>query len=224
LWYKIFQAMKKTIGYLAGFVWLATSGLALDDFAKTNLEKRVEHLPDWKLEGHATIALTDTNDAAGLAIESITNKEETIMSMDGTVFTGQVKDGRPHGQGLLSSPNGTRQQGQWRNGQGFQITGKLVCPDGTIEVGTWNRDGSKSGGTIAWSNGKNYEGEWKLQSNSLPELPNGKGTMKWPDGRVYTGQFEDGLMEGRGKMTYPNGKIEEGLWKLGWYAGPAPVR
>lgn len=205
-------------------VAIASVRCVLGDGPDTNAEKSAAHLPDWKLEDQAKIALTNDSDTAGLAISGITNKEETVMSIDGTVFTGQVKDGRPHGQGLLSSPGGTRQRGQWRNGQEYQVSGKLVCPDGTVEVGTWNRDGSKSAGTIAWTDGKKYEGGWKLQPGSTPELPHGKGTMKWTDGRTYVGEFEDGLMEGRGKMTYPNGKVQEGLWKLGQFAGPAPAR
>lgn len=47
----------------------------------------------------------------------------------------------------------------------------------------------------------------------------GTGTMTWPDGRKYVGQFRDGKMDGTGKMTYPNGKIEEGLWREGKFMG-----
>jgi hypothetical protein len=190
----------------------------------TNAEKAVGQLPEWKLEDQASFALTNRNVASAIALNPDTSQDETIMSIDGTVFTGQVKDGRPHGYGALSTPNGTRQRGVWRNGEDYRISGTLVCPDGTVEVGTWNRDGTKSGGTITWTDGQKYEGEWKLQPGSTPELPHGKGTMKWPDGRVYVGQFEDGLMEGRGKMTYPNGKVEEGIWRLGRFTGTAPPR
>jgi hypothetical protein len=52
-----------------------------------------------------------------------------------------------------------------------------------------------------------------------PELPNGSGTMTWPDGCKYVGEFRDGKMDGAGKMTYPTGKVEEGQWKQGQFVG-----
>ena len=52
------------------------------------------------------------------------------------------------------------------------------------------------------------------------ELPQGGGTMIWPDGRKYVGQFWDGQMEGQGTMTYPDGKVEDGIWKQGKFVGP----
>jgi hypothetical protein len=39
------------------------------------------------------------------------------------------------------------------------------------------------------------------------------GTMTWPDGRAYVGQFRYGKMEGKGRMTYSNGKVEDGVWR-----------
>jgi hypothetical protein len=94
-----------------------------------------------------------------------------------------------------------------------------VAPDGTKEVGTWNRDGTKCGGTITWKDGREYKGDWKI-TEGAPELPDGVGAMSWPDGRKYTGEFHDGNMDGTGKMTYPDGKIEDGLWKQGTFTGP----
>ena len=96
-----------------------------------------------------------------------------------------------------------------------------MFPDGTVEVGTWNYDGTVCGGTIIWKDGRQYKGDWKLSENA-PELPNGHGEMTWPDGRKYVGQFRDGTMDGRGKMTYPNAKVEEGSWKDGKFVGSAP--
>ena len=212
--------MKSVRTQLVVLTLIPALAYAIDSGTATNARA----LPDWKLEAKTEIAASNSPDAIGLTLTALTNKEETVMSMDGTVFTGQVKDGRPHGKGLRSSPTGTRQRGLWLNGDEFQVTGTLVCADGTIEVGSWNRDGTKSSGTITWTDGKKYEGEWMLEPGLRNNLPDGKGTMTWPDGRVYVGEFDDGLVEGRGKMTYPNGKVEDGLWKLGQYAGPAPPR
>jgi hypothetical protein len=85
-------------------------------------------------------------------------------------------------------------------------------------VGTWNLDGTKSGGTITWKDGQEYKGDWKIVDGA-DELPDGMGVMTWPDGRKYVGQFRNGTMDGTGKMTYPNGKVEEGVWKQDEFVG-----
>ncbi len=139
---------------------------------------------------------------------------------DGSKYVGEAMNGKPDGQGTLTSPNGSNQHGEWRDGLEYRIEGTWVGPDGTREEGTWNRDGTKSGGEITWKDGRTYKGEWKLVSGS-GDLPDGKGWMKWPDGRKYEGQFKDGKMEGTGKMTYRSGRIEEGLWKADKFIGTA---
>lgn len=45
-----------------------------------------------------------------------------------------------------------------------------------------------------------YEGEW---SNTYME---GTGTLTWPDGRTYQGNFYQGVRHGLGYVTKPNGK------------------
>ncbi len=122
--------------------------------------------------------------------------------------------------GTLTDQYGTKQTGEWRNGNAYRISGKTVFPDGTVEIGTWNADGSKCGGTITWKNGKVYKGDWRLAENS-PELPHGAGEMTWPDGRKYVGQFRDGLLDGPGKLTYPDGKAQDGVWNQGMFMGAA---
>ena len=41
-------------------------------------------------------------------------------------------------------------------------------------------------------------------------LPNGKGSALYGDGRRYEGNFADGYRHGKGKMTFPNGDVYEG--------------
>ncbi|KAJ3584293.1 hypothetical protein NHX12_014789, partial [Muraenolepis orangiensis] len=59
-----------------------------------------------------------------------------------------------------------------------------------------------------------YEGRW------LTGKPNGRGTLKWPDGRVYTGSFRNGLEDGYGEFTSPNKALSQndhyqGHWREG---------
>jgi len=140
---------------------------------------------------------------------------------DGTVYEGEVLEGKPNGQGTLTNQRGSNEYGEWRNGIEYKVTGRIVFPDGTKEVGSWNNDGSASGGTIVWPDGRQYKGSWKFVEGQ-PDIPTGQGEMTWPDGRKYVGQFSNGTMDGPGKMTYPDGKVEDGTWKDGKFSGATP--
>jgi hypothetical protein len=148
-----------------------------------------------------------------------TGAQQTIVSPDGTVYKGEVKDGKPNGWGTLTDTRGSYQKGEWRNGGAYRITGTCVFPDGTKEEGTWNADGSKSGGTIWYADQRIYKGDWVIVDGRA-EMPYGAGTMTWPDGRQYAGGFVGGKMDGVGKMTYPDGKVEDGAWKQDAFVGP----
>uniref|UniRef100_A0A8B9M0G4 Alsin Rho guanine nucleotide exchange factor ALS2 b n=1 Tax=Astyanax mexicanus TaxID=7994 RepID=A0A8B9M0G4_ASTMX len=59
-----------------------------------------------------------------------------------------------------------------------------------------------------------YEGRW------LAGKPNGRGVLKWPDGRMYTGTFKNGLEDGYGDYIVPNKNLNksdhyQGHWKDG---------
>jgi len=54
-------------------------------------------------------------------------------------------------------------------------------------------------GSITYPNGRKYVGEWK------DGLPNGQGTDNFPDGKMYVGQYKDGEYHGQGTFTSYNG-------------------
>jgi len=64
-------------------------------------------------------------------------------------------------------------------------------------------------GTITYPNGRKYVGEWK------DGLPNGQGTDTSPDGSMYLGEYKDGKKHGQGKFTYTDGGWYDGSWKEG---------
>jgi hypothetical protein len=146
------------------------------------------------------------------------NRVKAYQLPDGAVFTGEVDDQEMNQWGVLTQPTGTRQEGEWRHGEPYRVTGTYVSSDGTREEGTWNQVGPTSEGTITWKDGRIYKGEWKVVKGAT-DLPDGMGTMTWPDGRTYTGHFLDGKMDGAGIMTYPNGKVEDGTWMQDKFMG-----
>ena len=168
--------------------------------------------PDFTLSG--TEKSADTLGSLGV------NPHGHVVLPDGTIYEGETIGNLPSGQGTVADLHGTHQQGEWRDGKAYKVSGTWVAPDGTKEEGTWNFDGSPSGGTIMWPDGRVYQGSWKVVEDGV-ELPEGSGTMTWPDGRKYVGEFLDGKTDGQGVMHYPDGKVEDGLWKQGKFVGPA---
>lgn len=43
----------------------------------------------------------------------------------------------------------------------------------------------------------------------------GFGIMKWPDGKIYEGEFMNDLKHGKGKLVTSDGKVYEGTWVAG---------
>jgi len=64
-------------------------------------------------------------------------------------------------------------------------------------------------GTITYPNGRKYVGEWK------DGLPNGQGTETTTDGSKYVGEFKDGIEHGQGTYIYHDGRKYKGEWKDG---------
>uniref|UniRef100_A0A8C2X7U5 Alsin Rho guanine nucleotide exchange factor ALS2 n=1 Tax=Cyclopterus lumpus TaxID=8103 RepID=A0A8C2X7U5_CYCLU len=68
-----------------------------------------------------------------------------------------------------------------------------------------------------------YEGRW------LAGKPDGSGVLKWPDGRIYTGAFKNGLEDGFGEFVAPNKTLHKndqylGHWKDGKMHGLGTYR
>lgn len=89
---------------------------------------------------------------------------------------------------------------------------KSFFSSGTSDAyeGELNPDGLPEGqGTILYPNGDRYEGQW------LNGKKHGQGTMTYANGNVYTGQYENGLKHGKGTFTYTNQDVYEGEFQQG---------
>ena len=83
---------------------------------------------------------------------------------DGSVYKGVMKDGAPHGIGVLNWVDGSMYDGDWIDGQ---MTGN---------------------GTYLWSNGMKYIGDW------VNGQMHGKGKLISVDGNVSEGNFSLGKL------------------------------
>ena len=49
---------------------------------------------------------------------------------DGSLYAGELRDGKPHGRGIVTFPNGTRYEGEFQDGE-RRGKGVVTLPDGT---------------------------------------------------------------------------------------------
>ena len=103
--------------------------------------------------------------------EDLNNKPVSVTLPNGDKYTGQMKNGKMHGQGTVTYSNGTVFTGMMKEGK---INGQ---------------------GIMIFPNGDKYDGEWK---NNLMD---GYGTYNWKDGSWYQGRYKNGKFNGEGTLT-----------------------
>jgi len=140
-----------------------------------------------------------------------TEKWEGVESEDNRDFSkyeGEIKNGKPNGQGESTFPDGRKYVGEFKNGY-WNGQGTETSPDGEKYVGEF-KDGERNGQGIETSpDGTKYVGEFKNG------FPNGQGTMTLPNGNKYVGKWKDGFPNGQGTETFSNGGKYVGEWKNG---------
>jgi hypothetical protein len=87
---------------------------------------------------------------------------------------------------------------------------ELILLEGNYIKGDWIEDQIHPGrkGTIIWSNGERYDGEWTEY-----KLYHGQGAYTSPDGSQYVGNWVQDEKSGHGTATWPNGDKYVGEWK-----------
>ena len=130
---------------------------------------------------------------------------DTLTNRD-YVYKGNLKDGKPDGEGTITFYDGHKYIGKWEGGQ-RNGHGTYTWPEGQKYVGNF-KDGKQNGhGTYTWPDGQKYVGNYK------DDMKNGNGTYTWPEGHKYVGNFKDDKQNGHGTYTWPNGDKYVGNFK-----------
>lgn len=124
------------------------------------------------------------------------SKYSQKLLQDGSVFRGEMKEGKPHGFGSVEYSESDPKQ--------------RVRFAGQFEEGL-----RKGMGCLVWKDGAQYAGDW------YSDKPSGCGVENYPDGSSYGGQYEDDMRHGYGTYTFPSGAKYEGCWFMGKRHGPA---
>ena len=134
-----------------------------------------------------------------------------VTYASGVYYSGEWKNDKPEGQGVRTYENGARYQGGFHDGM-FEGFGEMQDEYDTFYEGEWVQ-GKRSGyGTSTFNRGDSvdlFKGEWQ-NDHFLT------GEMKYADGDVYTGHFnEEGQRHGRGTMVFSDQTRYEGNWDKG---------
>ncbi len=111
--------------------------------------------------------------------------------LDGSVYEGSFKKGRPHGKGTLVTTNGDRYEGEFSNGL---LEGE---------------------GVYTFASGSKYTGDFKKGTFF------GYGMLTRDNGDKYIGAFKENLFHGNGILTFKDDagdtKTLTGIWDHGRY-------
>lgn len=127
-------------------------------------------------------------------------------------YTGEMKDGLPHGTGTIIHAGGAQYVGEFCEGY-REGRGTWTHPSGISYTGEWLHDRYHGQGTLNIPGSLVYEGQWH------ESLRHGYGIQTWADGRRYEGYWEEDLMHGYGLMHYPDGSVYDGEWAGGMRNG-----
>mmetsp|Transcript_123975 Transcript_123975/g.309868 ORF Transcript_123975/g.309868 Transcript_123975/m.309868 type:complete len:257 (-) Transcript_123975:146-916(-) len=134
------------------------------------------------------------------------DSEETYE--DGSMYKGQLRDGRRHGNGVWTSAS-EQYTGKWKDDQ-RDGQGKQTWSDGRIYEGRFSNGKFHGHGRMEWHMPTGlmvYEGQY------VDDLKEGQGRYLWPDKRVYDGGWKKGVRHGHATYTNSQGVRRQGIWK-----------
>lgn len=173
---------------------------------------------------------TDTNGFTGF--------KEEIAFPDGTIYTGDMVDGKPSGRGVMKYPDGSGYDGWFEEGKRHtpeytdlndieqnnynnllrtqesidNHTGRMIYPDGTLYEGIWENDVPNKFGRFSYPN-LDLDATIEQAKRDRILIPPTVGSPS----TIYEGQLRDGVPHGQGtlkdvhKWQQYDGNFENGM-------------
>jgi len=121
-------------------------------------------------------------------------------------YHGLTEEGKQNGFGHECHKDGTKYDGDWKNGQ-YHGKGTYWDCDFTYK-GHWEEGMKQGRGKLFHNNRLVYDGEWS--KNRF----HGHGTL-YDGGFVYTGGWHEGLKHGKGCLKWDKKVVYKGTWDRG---------
>jgi hypothetical protein len=139
-----------------------------------------------------------------------------LTETNGVVYEGQWTDNIRDGFGTETLTTGEKYQGQWANDKRDGL-GICTYSNGDWFDGKWSR-GERVEGKYTFADGSYFDGKWKAGAPLNGTLNSKKGKYSGQVGvptslRNDVIQYRDIKRHGRGSMVYPNGDKFIGQWK-----------
>ena len=97
--------------------------------------------------------------AASLLTTTLLAQDVQTKQYDtGGVYTGEFKDGKQHGEGKYTLPNGYEYEGDWVDGR-IEGQGVAKFPNGSVYTGAFENGSPSGSGKIVFADGGTYEGQ-----------------------------------------------------------------
>lgn len=101
--------------------------------------------------------------------------------------------------------------------------GKILFLNGDSYEGEFKKDMLEGQGTYYCHTGDIYRGGfeagWSGSLGKRGEKGHGEGTVTFPEGDVYIGQFSDGVPHGEGQLRFVDGESVNGTFDMGKWEG-----
>lgn len=137
---------------------------------------------------------------------------------NGDTYKGEFKSGFPHGEGVMFyntlqyTYTGSFSMGK-RHGIGY-----LLLPSKDLISGNFIQDHLEGYAVIYYNNGDFFEGF--MQKN----VKSSEGLMRYANGNIYIGNWNNDKRHGLGKLTYPDGvQSLYGIWNSDKFSGRGKV-
>jgi len=140
---------------------------------------------------------------------------DNLKLSDGRLYSGECRDGMPHGVGEATYPSGNGYKGTWKQGREWGV--------GKVKENGMSYEGDMSGGSAVLSSTIVDDMETVYVGATFNFAPHGEGVMTWQNGTSYKGGWEHGIMEGKGVSKMGTRTVHRGGYLNGKRHGAGRV-